>query len=268
MSHLLFQGSNEILECLDDGRDFHAWYDGDSIDLINNIWIDKTGNNHTGIINITTGMDVFDGTDITNTELYLNGQSIITGTNETQIIFNVELNPKNHTVFNLAKHRANTSARWKQRILQTNNERGAFGFAYTASGFAEERQWFAYNIWWDVDFWVLSSQQRDLYRANNMEAVYYFTLEGPGFETVNKLMINTGFDSDEIGSFAIAELIVINDKIDLTEIKCIEDYFTNKYLLPSLSPTTTPTNSPSNAASYSPTASPSLVCFYCFRSET
>ena len=71
---------SSLEQCLNQGHEIHAWYDGASIDIANNLWRDKSGNNNTGIINDNTGIELFDGTNTFNSELYLNGQPIVTGT--------------------------------------------------------------------------------------------------------------------------------------------------------------------------------------------
>ena len=68
----------------------------------------------------------------------------------------------------------------------------------------------------------------------------------PSYSTnINKLMINDGAFPSEKSDFCIAELIVFNDILNLTEIECVEQYFNEKYLLPTISPSTIPTNNPS-----------------------
>ena len=250
----------QFIQCLNNGREIHAWYDGSSIDLANNSWIDKSGNNNHGEIVVDTGIELFDGTDTSNTELYLNGQPIVTGTYQTKITFNIELNPVTHTVFNLAKYRIGSG--YKARILQTQYyPNSLFGFWGGRSGIAYYNYWItAYDDKFGTE-WVLSTQQEQLYRGNAMDLTV--NTQSSGVRTANKLMINNGYyaSAGEASDFALSELIVFNEILDLGEIECIENYFNDRYLLsftnnptlPSISPTVRPSRSP---ATMKPSISP------------
>ena len=254
----------QLFTCLNNGREIHAWYDGDSIDLTNDLWIDKSGNNNTGEMVVNTGIELFDGTDISNAELYLNDQPIVTGTHQTQITFNVELNPSRHTVFNLAKYRIGSG--YKARILQGNTHNSLFGFWNGRSGIAYYNYWITAN---DDRFgteWVLSTQQGHLYRGNAIDLT--INSQSTGLSNTNKLMINNGVASGEVSDFALSELIVFNEILDLGEIECIENYFNDRYLLsftnnptlPSTSPTTRPSKSPLSVnETYGPTTLPTTA---------
>ena len=52
-------------------------------------------------------------------------------------------------------------------------------------------------------------------------------------------MINNGSHPYETSDFALSELIVFNDILHVSEIKCIEDYVADKYALPLTSSPTT-----------------------------
>ena len=216
----------QLFRCLNNGREIHAWYDGDSIDLSNDLWIDKSGNNNTGELVVNTGIQLFDGTDTSNTELYLNGQPSVTGTYQTQITFNVELNPAAHTVFNLAKYRIGSA--YKARILQGNTHNSLFGFWGARSGIAHYNYWItAYNDVFGTE-WVLSTQQEQLYRGNAVDLTV--NRQSSGVTNTNKLMINSGaLTGGEVSDFALSELIVFNEILDLGEIECIENYFNERY---------------------------------------
>ena len=82
-----------------------------------------------GIIDNNIGIDVLDGINSSNSELYLNGQPVVIGTYQTKIKFHVELNPANHTIFYLAKYRDGSYN--KERILAANDgssDTAIFGF--------------------------------------------------------------------------------------------------------------------------------------------
>ena len=56
------------------------------------------------------------------------------------------------------------------------------------------------------------------------------------------MVINAGFN-DKRSDFACAEILVFNDKLNLDEILCIEEYFGHKYDL-EMPTTSEPTNEP------------------------
>eukprot|EP01083_Nonionella_stella_P288358 981236_1 len=96
----------------------------------------------------------------------------------------------------------------------------------------------------------MSSQQYDLYRGNGIDLTSNPTAT---FTMINQLRINAGTHTAEISDFACTEIIVINQKIPLDDILCIENYLSEKYS--TNSPTTSPTSPPSNAPSV-PTTTP------------
>ena len=245
-----------IYECLNTGHNIHAWYDGSSIDLKYNLWIDKSGNNNIGVIINNTGIELFDGTNTTNSELYLNGEEIIIGTYQTEIIFNLELNPINHTIFNLAKYRDFDGA-IKQRIVQSDYQNLFVGFWMGLSGVGHENYFLTTQEDHFGTEWVLSTQQRQLYRGNFID----LTVNGASglMTNIHKLVINTGYHAHEASDFAMAELIVFNNNLDITEIECIENYLQNKYIfIPTTSPTSDPTKSPTKDPTNDPTTNPSI----------
>ena len=218
--------TGELQQCLNRNRTIHAWYHAGSIDLTNNLWIDLSGNDNNGKIDDNTGIELFDGTDTSIAELYLNGEPVIVGTYQTKISFDVQLNPFNHTIFNLCKYRL--YGQYKGRILQSNEENGIYGFHSGRAGVAYENGWITDEDGGIIgEHWIVSSQQNDLYRANGID----YTQSAAGFSVQQSLSINQGLLGDEYSDFACAEIIIINEKLLLPEIQCIEQYLFNKYSL-------------------------------------
>eukprot|EP01083_Nonionella_stella_P170425 579936_1 len=142
-----------------------GWYDGDSIDIANNVWTDKSVNNNDGSISVSTGIGVSDGTTESH-ELftYLNKIAVY-GDTTTEITFtDLQID---HTVFNYCKYRDSGA---KGRILNAYPENGLFGFHQGKSGMAYEMGWISNNT---IDHfgsaWVISSQQPGLYRGNRID---------------------------------------------------------------------------------------------------
>eukprot|EP01083_Nonionella_stella_P177296 622698_1 len=210
-----------------------GWYDGDSIDIANSLWIDKSSSQNDATINNNVGLGVFNGNQTTH-ELFTDfNTTAVYGATTTQITFNVALHPTNHTVFNYCKYR---DVGTKRRILQGSLENSLFGFWNGRSGVG-----YIHPVWISDSSnhfgteWVLSAQQRDLYRGNRID----FTVGTGTFAQTNQLMINLGAYPADTSDWACTEIIVLNQKIPLHEIQCIENYLVEKYS--TNAPTTAPT---------------------------
>eukprot|EP01083_Nonionella_stella_P180224 642102_1 len=231
-----------------------AWYDGDSIDIANDVWTDKSGYNHHGSIGVSTGIGVFNGTNETHELFTYMNKTAIYGATTTQITFNVSLHPINHTVFNYCKYR---DVGVKRRILQTSTQNGVFGFWNGRSGQAVEGNWITDGSTdWFGSEWVISAQQTDLYRGNRIDKT---SNPNNPFTVTQQLMIGLGAYGGETSDWACTEIIVIDQKIPLDDIICIENYLLEKYSTnaPTTSPTSAPSD-PSNAPTASPSAAPSV----------
>eukprot|EP01083_Nonionella_stella_P170426 579937_1 len=159
------QAPTAKLEWCVDRSIIDGWYDGDSIDIANNVWTDKSVNNNDGSISVSTGIGVSDGTTESH-ELftYLNKIAVY-GDTTTEITFtDLQID---HTVFNYCKYRDSGA---KGRILNAYPENGLFGFHQGKSGMAYEMGWISNNT---IDHfgsaWVISSQQPGLYRGNRID---------------------------------------------------------------------------------------------------
>eukprot|EP01084_Bolivina_argentea_P124823 221189_1 len=205
-----------------------AWYDSDSVDIPNNRWIDKIGGQD-GTIKDATGIDVFDGADNQN-ELYLNGQTIVSGTVKTRIEFgNAGFMAVDHTVFNLCKYRDNATRR--DRILDAREYNGLYGFFGGVSGVAHENAWITQSAQSEFgDSWVLSSTCKDLYRGNGQDLTLIGAVGNPA---ASNLDINYKYkyiwQGDQSSDWACGEIIIVNERLSPLEIQCVEDYFSCKY---------------------------------------
>ena len=213
--------------CLNNIESLAGWYDGGSMDVINNQWLDKSGIkfNNNGIVTDNTGIEVYDGTD-TSSEFYVrDNNKVITGSTLTKIKFKPSLQPQ-FTIFNVAKWKEIGS---KSRILQGENHDCAFGFDSVGSGYAEFQNVSITSS--DDSFgsnYVISSQRANLYRGNMQD----LTLDGleTNIATLpTRISINDGYIPSQTSDFGIAEIIMVNEELTNDEILCIENYLEDKY---------------------------------------
>eukprot|EP01083_Nonionella_stella_P226421 804113_1 len=227
--------------CVDPAM-IEAWYDGDSIDIASNTWTDKSGNNNHGSIGVSTGIGLFEGTEETH-ELFTDwNQTVVYGATTTQITFAPTLHASDHTVFYHCKHRDSGTI---GRILQATLENAVFGFHNGGSGIAYyPSNYISGNFDHFGTAWVLSVQQRDLYRGNRVDLTI---ASNSGFAgSSNQLSINAGWQgTSQLSDWACTEIIIINQKLALNEIQCIENYLFERYTTPApTSAPTAPTSSP------------------------
>ena len=149
-----------LQECLNPGSNIEAWYNGDSYiysgDANKHDWIDMSANNN-GIF--YTAASAFD--DSKN----IMGQRIYEDVAARQIEFPLALQQV-HTVFNVARYTPDGAS--QLRILTANPDNGLFGFWSGLTGVAYEDGWITSNLinQFDHQSWLISSQQKDLYRGN------------------------------------------------------------------------------------------------------
>ena len=213
------------------------WLDGSSVLFDGNGdiagWTDKSGNGNDAVMVSTTGLSLFDGSDTSNTELYLNGQPLIYGTPDTQMKLgpNLQLSPL-HTVFNLCKYRTTGQ---KRRIIEATGSNSFYGFWNGRSGVAIENGWITSQSNNLGTGWLLSTTTNKLYRGNGVD----YTLSswtGNG-ASVGYLGINYGSYGNhavllERSDFACAEVLVIDGReLSCEDIQCMEQYFIDKYQL-------------------------------------
>lgn len=164
-----------------------GWYNGDSVDVTNNKWMDISGaNNHGTIIN-SIGFELFNGSDVNN-EFYINGEKVVTGTTSTKITFSPLVFP-DHTILSLCRY-ANQGT--KRIILQADNYRAAYGFYGSYSGVAYEEAWITHSSRHTFDNdWLISVNSMNLYRGQGVD----LTVSPRNYNYYTTLSINTGHSS-------------------------------------------------------------------------
>ena len=225
----------EVSQCLKGGHSISAWYDGDSFDEDLNIWMDKTGHSNNGYVvdDVTGSLFVYKNNFDSTEHYWINNKSVIEGNVAASILFDIELNPENYTVFNLCKYVPSGIS--KSRILETTIDDVFFGFdadvqtnhstdsSIGRSGVGYSRYWLTEQNDKFGSEWVFSTQQHDSYRGNFMDFTLDTFTDQNLLEYGNKLQINNR------SSWSCGEIIVSNDKLDFDEILCIENYLQTKY---------------------------------------
>ena len=111
----------------------------------------------------------------------------------------------------------------KRRIIQTTQYSSFFGFDSGKSGVGYENgQWISHSDHSFGNDYVMVLQQRSAFRVNRMDQLYASSSNQDRF---SQLAINHAYTS----SFGCAEVILINEELELSEMECIEQYLSEKY---------------------------------------
>jgi hypothetical protein len=208
--------SSDVSDCT--ATSIAAWFDGYSLD--GSTWADKSGN---GVAGTASGVNIYDGSGAI-TELNLNGQPVVYGDLNSQVIFDTNI-PATHTVFNLCKYRNVGS---KGRVVNAAGCNCLFGHHGGVSGVAHENRWITDQNGLG-NTWVLSSQTRDKYFANGIDRTLGNVAGTGGGSAVGQLGIRYGQYADQKSDWACAEVLVFYSELPAAEISCIEEYFCAKY---------------------------------------
>ena len=175
------------------------------------VWKDTSGkSNHT----IKTN-----GNPIKKTGV-LNGLSVIQGGVEDGFVFPTTILPSVYTLFHITKYNGDK----KGRIVSSVSGDWLSGHWAGRSGIAYHESWLAAYEDHHQSNWVLSTDQNNLYRSNNVER----GKAGKGVSA--NLVINNGMAySQDVSSFQIAEVIVYNRHLTAEEIKKVEGHLAHKY---------------------------------------
>jgi hypothetical protein len=121
----------------------------------------------------------------------------------------------NFTLFHVARYRGGT----RQRIWAGTTNNWLSGFWGNSSGVQYHEGWLSQEDK-HGDNWVISSDQHNLYRSNGVTR-----------GTSGNGNYNTGVDinNQEASDFHLAEVILYNRALTLSEIQGVEGYLSNKY---------------------------------------
>ena len=80
--------------------------------------------------------------------------------------------------------------------------------------------------------WFISTDLRNQYRTNGVERTTNFQSDITDITHQYRLAINDGYyGTDDSSDWAVAEIIVFDRELEISEYKCVEQYLADKYNL-------------------------------------
>lgn len=195
---------------------FVGWYTGSSF-VANTRWTDLSGNgNHATSLKGSPAVQ----TQSAGTAGNSNAITTVYGGTNDGILWPSAILPSTYTLFHVARQ---TSASSRGRIFTGATGNWLSGFWGGATGCAYHEGWLT-NYSSDTHGlnWFVSSDQNSLYRSAGVQ-------RGTGGGASTQLSILNGNYSGEISSWAVAEVIVYNRTLSLSEIQSVESYLSTKY---------------------------------------
>lgn len=153
----------------------------------------------------------------------------------------------NYTLFHVARYyKPGSTVPTRKRIFDGVTSDWLSGFHDGKSGVAYHGGWLTSQTDVHGDDWVLSIDQKNIYRSNGTDQ----TLSGFSEGTSRQISINSGSATDERSDWAVAEVIVYERELNSTEYEAIEAYLNAKYFSTSLKIPSTGTISLMSFATY------------------
>ena len=161
------------------------------------------------------------GTPVNNS-VTLNGFKCLSGDTTAGLTFPAGITPTGYTLFHVAKHNGAS----RQRIFDAYvGGNWLSGFHGSKSGVAYHEGWMTPQTDVHGTNWVLSTDQKDLYKSNGVQRS-----TTTGAVTSLSLSVNYGaFYSSEASDFAVACVIAYNRTLSASEITQMELYLNRKY---------------------------------------
>ena len=145
------------------------------------------------------------------------------GGTEVGIRFAETILPPTYTLFHVAKYNGTN----REVIFDGLTDDWQSGFWGGTAGIAYHDEYLTEDIDVHGTDWVFSTDQNNLYRSNRVDRTL------PGFQggTSKQLTINRGYwyNYDVKSEWAVAEVIVYNRTLTLSEIEAVESYLDAKY---------------------------------------
>eukprot|EP01083_Nonionella_stella_P161755 530209_1 len=223
-------------QCGFDSERLFAWFDGESYDDTTNTWNDKSP--------FCRNVDSDYISGVLDVQNDLNGHDYVNGSTSTIIQFPFEILPKDYTFMHVARYQPDGT---HSRIFQSHlNWLSGFDLGGKAG--------IAYHEGWITDSstdnhgtgWVLSTDQRSLYRSNGVSRLT--DSQSPSYwNNRYQLMINKGYYATRDSDFAVAEMLVFDEELLASQYKCIETYLADKYDITVRSPSECLENTETNS---------------------
>jgi hypothetical protein len=157
---------------------------------------------------------------IVNNSVTLNGFKCISGGTSAGLRFPSGMLPSGYTLFHVARYNGT-----RQRIFDAYSGNFLSGFHANKAGVAYHEAWLTPQSDIHGNNWVLSSDQKDLYRSNGTQRS-----TTTGVMTAVSLSINYGsFVASEASDWTVACVIAYNRTLTSTEIQQMELYLNRKY---------------------------------------
>lgn len=159
-----------------------------------------------------------------NNAVTLNGLKCMSGGPTAGITFTTAIVPTGYTLFHVTKYNGAS----RNRIFDGLGTNWLSGFHLGKSGVAYHDNWITPQVDVHGTNWVVSTDQKDLYRSNRVQRS-----TTTGVTTSVQITINAGvYVSGESSDWACACVIVYNRTLSAAEIIQVEDYLYRKYNLP------------------------------------
>lgn len=194
-------------ERIDDVPDLAARYTPDGYDVSSKTWTDTKGVNAFGI----------DGAAMKSSDgMHISGDTL------TKFTLPSGLYDRRYTLFTVAKYNGGA----KNRIFTSSGGDWYSGHNDGKSGVAKHDDILTEDIDHFGDGWVVSCDQRDMYRANGIR------LSGLHYDQdlPENIGVNTNPSSES--HFAIGEILVYPRELNMDEIQIIEKFLLDKYVVP------------------------------------
>jgi hypothetical protein len=160
------------------------------------------------------------GTPVNNS-VTLNGFRCLSGGTAAGLRFPAGMLPSGYTLFHVARYNGAS----KQRIFDGYVGNFLSGFHMGRSGLAYHETWITPETNVHGDNWVLSVDQKDLYKSNGVQRSTI-----TGIMTAVSLSINHGsYVNTETSDWTVACVIAYNRTLNSTEIQQMELYLNRKY---------------------------------------
>jgi hypothetical protein len=203
-------------------------------------WRDLSGKgNHvessairSGSINLSasaTNENVYDSPSTSNAKLGVTPFPFLYGSTDAGLRFPTTMmtTTSNYTLFHVARYyKPGDEVPVRRRIFDGVTSNWLSGFYGSKSGVAyHHNNWLTPETDIHGDTWVLSTDQRNMYRSNGTNR----TSSGYSGGSSRQLSINYGASTGERSDWAVAEVIVYNQELSLSEIQQVEAYLNAKY---------------------------------------